>query len=339
MERKEPYLLYAMMVLCLVGILLTTMWQTTEHEEPISNGLHFVLIVPELDHGQEQLRATMDVLEKTYDLQLEFHAFPTTVEQRQLLRVLQKTDVDGVLLWPISANDEDYEDEMEDLQTAEIPIVVIERDVAQNLRSSFIGSGYSSDLLVLNQSLPALENGERFVVGNRFGSGERQVVELLFFKRGEKAVSLPADLQDIKLQQFAKEPPEGYYIVDYWRLEGAAARSLQLKQSLSELFSGPQAPGLFFSLDSTLSATAVSAKRSVGQSGDCAVRLLCYGEESQNRGNLEEGLLNGLVTLRPDVSVTIGIRYLRDICRKLWVPATMDSGITFLTAEDLGRSS
>ena len=47
---------------------------------------------------------------------------------------------------------------------------------------------------------------------------------------------------------------------------------------------------------------------------------------------MESGILDGLVTSRPDVSITIGIRYLRDICRDFWVPETMDSGIDFLTA-------
>ena len=37
------------------------------------------------------------------------------------------------------------------------------------------------------------------------------------------------------------------------------------------------------------------------------------------------------------MAVTIGVRYLRDLCRDYWVPASMDSGITLRTTEELEK--
>ena len=273
--------------------------------------------------------ATLEELEVAYNLRLEVESFPTAAEQKRFLRLLSETEVDGVLLWPISVNQDDYAGEMEALQEAGVPLVVVDRDVRETLRDSFIGSGYKSDLLVLSQSLRSLPGGESFIVGNRSGGDGGQVVELLFFRRKDGKADFEA--QDMKLRQLGENPPEGYRATEYLRLEGTNA--LQLRQRIRELFTGDQAPDLFFSLDPTLSAAAVSAKRQLGK--DCGVRLLCYGDQSLS--DVEEGLVDGLVTSLPEVSVTIGVRYLRDICRGFWVPGSMDSGITLLTTEELEK--
>lgn len=290
--------------------------------------MHFALLIPE-QGGQEWLRSTVEELEVAYNLRLEVESFPTAAEQKRFLRLLSETEVDGVLLWPISVNQDDYAGEMEALQEAGVPLVVVDRDVRETLRDSFIGSGYKSDLLVLSQSLRSLPGGESFIVGNRSGGDGGQVVELLFFRRKDGKADFEA--QDMKLRQLGENPPEGYRATEYLRLEGTNA--LQLRQRIRELFTGDQAPDLFFSLDPTLSAAAVSAKRQLGK--DCGVRLLCYGDQSLS--DVEEGLVDGLVTSLPEVSVTIGVRYLRDICRGFWVPGSMDSGITLLTTEELEK--
>lgn len=312
----------------LLAALLFTVWRFSDRAEAPRTGMHFALIVPE-QGGQEWLRSTVEELEAAYNLRLEVESFPSAAEQKRFLRLLPETEVDGVLLWPISVNQDDYAGEMEALQEVGVPLVVVDRDVRETLRDSFIGSGYKSDLLVLSQSLRSLPGGESFIVGNRSGGNGGQVVELLFFRREDGEADFEA--QDMKLRQLGENPPEGYRAAEYLRLEGTNA--LQLRQRLRELFSGDRAPDLFFSLDPTLSAAAVSAKRQLG--ADCGVRLLCYGDQSLS--DVEEGLVDGLVTSLPEVSVTIGVRYLRDICRGFWVPGSMDSGITLLTTEELEK--
>ena len=314
----------------LLAALLFAVWRFSERAEIPGTGMHFALIVPE-QGGQERIRSAVEELEASYDLRLELEDFPTAAEQKRFLGLLAETEVDGVLLWPISVNQDDYAGEMRALQEAGVPLVVVDRDVRETLRDSFIGSGYKSDLLVLSQSLRSLPGGESFLVGNRSGGDGGQVVELLFFRREDGEAPPSYEAQDMKLRQLGENPPEGYRAAEYLRLEGT--NTLQLRQRLRELFSGDRAPALFFSLDPTLSAAAVSAKRQLGKA--CGVRLLCYGDQSLSEAG--EGLVDGLVTSLPEVSVTIGVRYLRDICRGFWVPGSMDSGITLLTTEELEK--
>lgn len=314
----------------LLATLLFAMWRFSDNAEIPRSGMHFALVVPE-QGGQEWLKSTVEELEADYGLRLELQTFPSAAEQKRFLRLLPETEVDGVLLWPISVNQDDYAGEMRALQEAGVPLVVVDRDVQESLRDSFVGSGYKSDLLVLSQSLRSLPEGESFLVGNRSVGNGGQVVELLFFRREDEEALANFEAQDMKLRQLGENPPEGYRAAEYIRLE--ETNTLQLQQRLRELFSGDRAPDLFFSLESTLSAAAVSAKRRLGE--NCGVRLLCYGDSSLSEA--EEGLVDGLVTSLPEVSVTIGIRYLRDICRGFWVPGSMDSGITLLTTEELEK--
>lgn len=330
MERTAWWSVRILGGVLLLGALVFTVWHFSDGAEIPQTGMHFTLIVPE-QSGQEWLRSTVEELEASYGLRLELQPFPSAVEQKRFLRLLPETEVDGVLLWPISVNQDDYAREMQALQDAGVPLVVVDRDVRETLRDSFVGSGYKSDLLVLSQSLRSLPDGESFIVGNRSGGNEGQVVELLFFRRETGEDPLSFEVQDMKLRQLGENPPEGYRAADYLRLEGT--NTLQLQRGLRELFSGEQAPALFFSLDPTLSAAAASAKRQMA--GNCGVRLLCYGDRSLS--GLEGGLVDGLVTSLPEVSITIGIRYLRDICRGFWVPDSMDSGITLLTTEELEK--
>ena len=322
-------ILTVLTALCVTGLLLQTFLPLHEELEIDEERMHFSIIMPELESSPYNMPELVERMAQEYDLDLEFHPLSTVLEQKQMLRLLAKTEVEGVLLWPISSNDEDYAFELKQLCEAEIPIVIVDRDVAQGIRNSFIGSGISSDLLVLSQSIKELEYNETFVVGNQSGSGSNQVVELLFFSRTEpvsEEIQLP---QDKKLRQLALNIPEGYFLEDYWRLEGENAKSLMLKYELASLFASADAPGLFFSLDDSLSTAAISAKQTAANAGNHLVRLLCYGEKSKHEDDLNNGCLNGLVTSRPEVSVYIGIRYLRDICRGFWVPETMDSGIDF----------
>ena len=336
-KRLGWYALYIVMIIC-VGILLFQMLrQSHPAADAVPGELHFALITPSQEIEESNVFEIAEETAKEFHLDIEFHAFPTVAEQKQMLRVLAETNVDGILLWPISVNDLDYQEELQVLQNTGIPVVVVDRDVAQGMRRSFIGSGTSSDLVVLNQSLKVLKKNSSFLVGNRSGSGNGQVVELLLFEKAEQgqgAVSIER-VRDKKLRQMIQTPPEEYQAVDYLRFEGKSAQSLNLKYALISLFTEHDSLEMFFSLDNDLSATAVSVKKSIAYSDhreQNSIRLICYGRYSQYQESLDSGVINGLITSRPDASVSMGIRYLRDICRGFWVPETIDSGIDFLTS-------
>lgn len=339
-KKSVKGVLYAVLVACCAIFLVMVVRQIGQDHSTVKaspNLMHFVVITPELN--SESVSETVTALAEKYDLQIEMHAFSTVAEQRQMLHLVPNTAIDGILLWPISANDSDYETELLACRKAGIPVVVIDRDIVSGLRNSFISSGVTSDLLVLNQGLQALEEGDRFAVGNRSGSGSNQVVELLTFARDEEAEIDISRIQDMKLHQLAENPPTGYYPCGYMRLEGENARTLRLKYELISLFSEDSRLELFFSLDSTLSSAAASAKISVAAPHGKTIRLICYGDLSEDREYLSTGIIDGIVMSKPDTSAAIGIRYLRDICRGFWVPKTMDSGIEFLTLDTIRENS
>lgn len=327
---KLLYVLYFAAVICIVGLISQIGGYAESNHRAAPADMHFAILMPAQGEDESGVRAAIRTLAEVYRLDVEIHEFATVADQKQMLRVLPDTEVDGVLFWPISVDDADYVAEMLELRAAEIPVVIVERDIARQTRSSFIGSGTTSDLMVLDQSLKKLNKKDLFVIANRFGSGNSQVVEwVLFQKTGWGWVGADEELpHDQKLRQLVQNPPEGYLATEWTRLEGEDARSLQLKFELIKLFTEADM-NLFFSMDDTVSTAAISAKRSLSSDRREELQLLCYGETAKQYEDLENGVLNGLVTSRPDVSITIGIRYLRDICRGFWVPENMDSGIDF----------
>lgn len=333
------FAIYGIIAICIFVLLAQSLYLLKGNSAVPEGNLHFSVIMPGTDSSEYNMTELANQMSEEYDLDIELHALSTVADQKQMLRLLVLTEVDGVLLWPISANDDDYFTEISNLKDAGIPVVVVDRDVAQGVRASFVGSGTTSDLLVLNQSIRELEPGMTFMVGNQSGTGSNQIVELLRFQKAGFITDEIHLLQDKKLQQIAQAVPGGYQAVDYIRLEGENARSLMLKYELVKIFDGPDAPGLFFSLNDSLTTSAISAKKTISGSGECGVMLLCYGKLSRHEDDLRSGCLNGFVTSRPEVSCYIGIRYLRDICRGFWVPETMDSGIDFLQGTVNGENA
>lgn len=318
-------------LLACATVLLPTVRQTTGTPPDTAEIMHFVVVAPTRDAQGDTVKKATESLAQQYWLDVEYLNFSTVTEQRQMLRLLPETDVDGVLLWPVSNNDADYQEELSALKDAEIPTVIIERDIGREQRSSFIASGVSSARLVLEQSLSGLPAGGSVMIGTLSGNGQNQTAELVIFKRCDSAQVAPGEIMDKTLRQLVQEPPQNYQPVQRICLEGKNAQSLLLKYNLINLFSGVDAPALFFSMDSVLTDTAISATKSAALSGSSHMKLLCFGTEEQHKDSLDEGVLDGLMTSRPEMSAWIGLRYLRDLARGFWVPASMDSGIDFLT--------
>lgn len=341
MHNKIRYALYTVATICCTVLLLLIVQQVMivrKSADIPTASLHFIAITPELDGKNDSFTTTLSELEDTYGLQIELHSFTTVAEQKQMLRIIPNTGIDGVLLWPISADDEDYQEELLACRQRKLPVVIIDRDVSPGLRDSFIGSGITSDLLVLNQKLREMGQNEILAVGDRFGSGSSQVVEILLFSRTAQSGFDAHVVQNMKLQHLALEPPSEYQPYDYLRLEGENARSLQLKYALVNLFSQTNSFGLFFSMDESLSSSVISAKSSMPLSEQEKVHLLCYGDLSDNLEYLKRGMIDGIVASKPAYSAYIGLRYLRDICHGLWIPQTMDSGSDYITPDNLSEN-
>lgn len=333
-HRLVFYVLHIAMAICVVMLLAQMFWQPEKPHDADPDKTHFALIGPVGEDTDGCVREAAEVLAEEYRLDLEFHEFSTVAEQKRMLRLLSQTDVDGVLLWPISTNAPDYAEELLALKAEDVPVVVVDRNVGQGICNSFIGSGTSSEMVVLNQNLEMLGKPDSFAIGNLSGGDRNSLVaELVFFTKAEKPTIDIDQIRDGKLCEMVQTPPDGYQASDYLQLTGKDAQFLSLKYELIRVFADENSPKLFFSLDSDLSEMAALAKARLLSEGD-SLHLLCCGSRAQHQDSLDQGVINGLVTSRPEVSVTIGIRYLRDICRGFWVPATMDSGIDYLVVSD-----
>ena len=332
-SRVRLWLLCILLAMCGASLLPAVLRMPPEHETPSPGEMHFVVIVPTQNSQESESRKTAEAFAAQYRADVEFYAFSTVAEQKQMLRVLPDIQVDGVLLWPVSSDDLDYQDELSALREAGIPVVVVERDVGQEYRQSFIASGSSSVLLVLEQSLKHLQPEDTLIVGTLTGNGQNQTAELIRFCRRQTGQVAPEEVIDKKLRQLVLTPPDGYFAVERLCMEGRGTQSLNLKYTLINLMSAPDAPELFFSLDNTLTGTVISAKRSAALGSD--LKLLGFGTLPQYQDSLELGTLDGLMTSRPEVSINVGLRYLRDLARGFWVPAAMDSGIDLCTSDQL----
>lgn len=328
------WMLHIMLLVCCAALLPSILRMQPGIEAPPGE-MHFVIIAPTQNSQESEARKTAEAFAAQYHVDVEFHAFSTVSEQKQMLRVLPDIQVDGVMLWPVSSDDLDYQDELSALNEAGIPVVVVERDVGQEFRQSFVASGTSSALLVLEQNLKSLGPEDTLMIGSLSSNGQNQTAELILFGRGQAGQVAPEEVIDKKLRQLVLTPPEGYLAVDRLCLEGREVQSLNLKYTLINLISAPDAPALFFSLDNTLTGTVISAKKSAALVSGGDLKLLCFGTLSQYQDNLGRGVLDGLMTSRPEVSVQVGLRYLRDLARGFWVPAAMDSGIDFWTSDQL----
>lgn len=332
-RKFKRRLLCTVIIFCCAMLILFTFTKVDKKEQPVNvavNSLHFVAIVPTLnDKDKTGFQETMDQLSSEFNVSIELHEFATAVDQQQMLRISPNIGIDGVLLWPISADDEDYKEGLTDCREAGVPLVIIDRDIASNLRNSFIGSGASSDLLVLEQGIRAMDNQDTFAVGNRFIYNENQVVELLIFKKGVRQTLNAAEVQDTKLRELAESPPDMYHVSAHFKFKGDDARILNLKYILINLFSSESPPGMFFSLDNTLTTVSAAAKSNILSNNKLGIQLIGYGDLSEDQSYLDAHMINGVVTSKPDTSFYIGIRYLRDLYYGRWVPSTMDSGINF----------
>lgn len=316
-----------MLILVLYFLYLRT---PLDNENPQHRGHHLLVLTPNVEDQLKECQAEMAPIIEKYDLQVEFMPLSTIADQKQMLSLVPISDIDGVLFWPISISSHDYSTELTACQGASIPIVLIDHDFDdKTLRNSFLGSGFNSELMILNQTLMEEDHNLPIIIGGYSSASDGEMYELLIF---QKDISSPFDVSQIqsdRLRSFVNSPPNHYYASDYIRVTSPSNDITALNATLYQSLQNPA--GLTFSLDETLT-TALAIGLENGALQKSTLGTFIGYKRDITAGKLpEQSVVDKLLISDVPRSAMIGLRYLNDILRDFWVPSTFDSGVKLIT--------
>lgn len=337
MQRKNRISLVVISVCLLVIMVLVVLFfyqrkHTDTREISSHSGAHILMLLPSLEAHVEDFSAEAKEIADKYDLQIEIMSLSTVGAQRQMLSLVPLTDVDAVLLWAVSSIDEDYAAELQDCRDAGIPVVMIDHDFGdKSLRSSFIGSGMSSELMVINQTLWLTEGDQPILIGTYSHASSGDIYELLVMEKTENPDFHAEQIWGERLSAFVGEPPNEYHASRYIQVRaadpGTAALNLELIRTLHDI----DATGLVFSLDETLTSALATAVEVGTLEKEHLGIVIGYGSGSEMEHYVEKDIVDELIVSDVLYSSKIGLRYLNDILRGFYVPPTLDSGVKLIT--------
>ncbi|MBQ9330714.1 MAG: hypothetical protein IJ221_07040 [Oscillibacter sp.] len=300
--------------------------------DPIHNGPHILMLLPGLrDEESGEFGAMSREIADRYDLRVETMSASTVSSQQEMLSLVPMTDVDAVLFWGVSKADADYARELAACREAGVPVVMIDHDFEdKTLRASFIGSGITSELMVINETLYTAGDAP-ILIGNYSPAGSSDLYELLVLRREENPAFNPDQIQSERLKSFVENHPNGYYADEYIQIgtEGGGMAALNLR--LIETLSRAEGAELFFSLNETLTETLAVALETDTLPKNALGAVIGYGREADLRQYVERGIISELLVSDVLYSSRIGLRYLNDILRGFYVPSTLDSGVKLVT--------
>lgn len=299
-----------------------------EHDGP-----HILMLLPSMEKTEsEEFQAAAGKISDQYGLRIEIMSLSSVAAQRQMLSLVPMTDVDGVLLWAVSNIDEDYVQQLTDCHAAEIPVVMIDHDFEdKTLRSSFIGSGMNSELMVINQTLWSMQGSKPVIIGCYSHTGSGELYELLVMRKEENPAFDASQVWSERLKAFVGNHPNDYYADQYIQVRTDASGTASLHMDLIETLRQVDAAGLFFSLNETLTGTMAMAIDSGLLSDRAPDIFIGYGREEGLEKYMDTGIIDELIVSDVLYSSTIGLRYLNDILRGFYVPSTLDSGVKLIT--------
>lgn len=297
------------------------------------NGPHILMLLPSMEKAEsEKFSTTARKISDQYGLRIETLNLSTVSAQQQMLSLVPMTDVDGVLLWAVSSIDEDYSQQLADCRTAEIPVVMIDHDFEdKTLRNSFIGSGINSELMVINQTLWSIKESKPIIIGCYSHVGSGDLYELLVMREEENSEFDSGQIWSERLKAFVENHPNDYYANQYIQVRTNASGTAALSMDLIETLLQIDNAGLIFSLNETLTGTIAMAIDSGALAGRVPDIFIGYGREADLEEYMDKGIIDELIVSDVLYSSAIGLRYLNDILRDLYVPETLDSGVKLIT--------
>lgn len=325
-------------LLCLAAITgLVTLFfcqraQLHTEKTDLHGGEHILMLLPSLEAQTEQFSEAAQKIADAYDLRIECMSLSTVASQRQMLSLVPLSDIDAVLLWAVSSVDEDYAAELRACRESGIPVVLIGHDLPdKSLRSSFIGSGMNSELMVISQTLWLTDKDLPILIGTYSHAGSGEIYELLIMEKTPNPDFDATQIWGDRLKAFVDTPPNDYHAGRYFQVsatsQGTAALNLELIRTLRDM----EPLGLVFSLDETLTLS-LAVDIEVGELEKEHLGIVIgYGSGSKLERHVDSGVIDELIVSDVLYSSVIGLRYLHDILRGLWVPSTLDSGVQLIT--------
>lgn len=300
-----------------------------EHDGP-----HILMLLPNISEEEQNAFQTMaKEIADDFNLQVEIMSLSTVSSQKRMLSLVPMTDVDAVLFWAVSNIDSDYAQELHACKNAGIPVVLIDHDFeSKSLRNSFIGSGINSELMVINQlTLWAVGDDASLVIGSYSATSSGELYELLFMTQTKNPSFDAQQIRSERLKAFVENRPNGYYADRYVQVRadtvGTGALNVQLVSTLLQ----EETPGLLFSLSEPLTNALATAIDSGQLTENAPAFFVGYGREATLTPYIEAGVIDELVVSDVLYSSKIGLRYLNDLVRGLYVPPTLDSGVDLIT--------
>lgn len=333
--RRKNRVSMAVICICLLAIIGLTVlffWQKEQARTHSSShsGSHILMLLPGLEAQTEDFRAEAQKTADKYNLQIEVMSLPTVSDQRQMLSLVPQTDVDAVLLWAVSNMDEDYAAELQTCREAGVPVVMIDHDFRdKSLRSSFIGSGMNSELMVINQTLWLTEGNQPILIGAYSYASSDEIYELLIMEKGELSDFDAEQIWNERLRDFVETPPNDYCASGYIQVRTSepGALNLALIRTMREI----DATSLVFSLDESLTYALAVAVDTGELEKERLGMVIGYGSGNELEHYMEKGSIQELLVSDVLYSSSIGLRYLNDILRGFYVPPTLDSGVKLIT--------
>ena len=220
--RKKNRCNTTVILICLAAIvgLITLFFYHREHlhteTASLHGGEHILILLPSLEAQTEEFSAAAQEIADVYDLRIECMGLSTVAAQRQMLSLVPLSDVDAVLLWAVSNMDEDYAAELQACREAGIPVVMIDHDLRdKSLRSSFIGSGMNSELMVINQTLWLTDKDLPILIGAYSHASSGEIYELLLMEKTPNPDLAAEQIWNDRLKAFVETPPNDYHASRY----------------------------------------------------------------------------------------------------------------------------
>ena len=292
-----------------------------------------VAIIPDSGNVDvDGIRREAEAAGDRYGAFVEIYETSTKEEQLRVIQIAVDSSVDGVLLYPMEKTG--YDLVLTACRHREIPVVVISRRLDSGPFDTFIGSAVNSERMAVLSCISATEGTGRVLVVDRLNSGGRLYMEAAVLEPSK--ITTPGAGEELKTKaaNLVNAPFEGYRVADVTVMDEKQSSSSSLHNEVCNLLE-TQRPDAVFSYDEDV--TNVIAACLTSEADLRGIYAVGYGDVQECAEHLRSGTLDGLVQQNEAYSASLAVRYLVELRKGSIMPASVDSGIALVSADNLER--
>lgn len=338
MIKRSQRIILSLLLICALyaASLITSTYQyfQTDAEAALSGGKRrIVAIIPDSGNVDvDGIRQEAEAAGSRYGAFVEIYETSTKEEQLRVIQIAKDSSVDGVLLYPMESTG--YDLELAACRRREIPIVVISRRLNSSQFDTFIGSAVNSERMAALSCISATDGTGRVLLVDRLNSGGQLYMEAAVLEPSEITTPGPGEGLKTKIANLVNTPFEGYRVVDVTVMDEKQSSSSSMHNEVWNLLE-TQRPDAVFSYDEDL--TNVIAACLTSEAGLREIYAVGYGDLQECAEHLRSGTLDGLVQQNEAYSASLAVRYLVELRKGSVMPASVDSGIALISADNMER--